>query len=210
MMVHGYPFRSGCCETRSGCENVWAGYCAGGSCGHGKHVQASCGCGGMYVAQKHSRGGKGGRGACGCGSAFSFKLPSIFSSSCGCGTPSRAVKGHAVKGHPVQSHFGKGHGVKGHSAKGHASYSCGSGGSGLFDWLHAPSAKGHHGADCGCHGRAGSKWEAAPSLQYDYPPSAPLELQAPPIHNPVDLEPAPEPAIESARRGWHSIFTPLG
>ena len=48
----GYPFRSGCCESKTTCSCLWAGYCSGHPC----HGFASHGKGGCAV----QKGGKGG------------------------------------------------------------------------------------------------------------------------------------------------------
>jgi hypothetical protein len=167
--MHGYPFYSGCCESKSSYyDGLWDGFCGSKGCGmksrrprHHGHLKGGCGCGiGHGMSYGHSSCGKGG-----CG----YAAPYTFGGKASWG-------GH-------MSH--RGFGVKGGYGCGGA---CGGKGCdvcaprgpkhcrlGLFDWLHF--GHGHGCSVCGdvgcssCGGKGGfgkgSYIEHGPVQGYD-------------------------------------------
>jgi len=155
--IHGYPFYSGCCESKSShLDSLWDGYCGSKGCGmksprvrQHRSPKGGCGCGaGCGMAYGHSNCGKGGCGKGGCG----YVDPSGFGgkSSRGGHVSYRGLggKGGCGIGGPCGS---KGCDTCESCAPKHCRL-------GLFDWLHF----GHgHGCDIcgdvGCSSCGGGK-----------------------------------------------------
>ena len=213
--MHGYPFHSGCCESKSPCSaGLWSGFCAsrGSFCGR-------AGCGGC------SKGGcsKGGCSKGGCGLRFGH----VSCGKGGCGGGCGMTCGHRSCGKGSCGFGGCG---KGSACGGHAcgSKGCGKGGLhhgrlGLFDWMqmgcggggHSAHVKGGYSSGCSScgggtveygsihgHVQAPSSVAPSPSDNKDYL-GTPTEVHdaSPTLPPPVIVE----PTSVSDRSAWRRM-----
>lgn len=192
--MHGYPFYSGCCESKSCADHLWDGFCSGKSCKaprirHHGGVKGGCGCdacGGMGYGH-----GSCGKGGCGHAAPYGFGGKSSFGGymsyrgmsrkgSCGIGAPCgskgcdtcdpSAPKHHCRLGLFDWLHFGHGHGCNvcgggGCSACGAVKGGYGKGGYLEYDAMQgAPVPAPMHGHDNNYYGTP-SEIQGNPSLQ---------------------------------------------
>jgi len=184
--MYGYPFRSGCCESKSACcTGLWDNFCLGN---HFHGFRFGCG---SCAAQKGCKGGKG------CGSMWGGHLLSKgHCSKGGCGFQGHAACGTCGGCAPC--------GGKGACGGKHAGLKWNHSTLGLFDWMHY-GGKGH--CKSGCHGSKGGMTYGWPTKSYMTPSqgyNSTLEVPAPEaVPTPPEVHVAPTPtSLDNSAGHW--------